>query len=111
MNLTLSPQRGLFGQLETTISVSGDTIIVDGTTFDLSAVPDGGEATPEGVHPFVGTITRQGGVIHATVRIRLDGTAEREQPSDPAHWILEGAEGPVELPIIRIPEPEEEDEV
>ena len=111
MNLTLSPQRGLFGQLETTISVSGDTIIVDGTTFDLSAVPDGGEATPEGVHPFIGRITRQGGIIYATVRIRLDGMAEREQPSDPAHWSLEPVEGPVELPIIRIPEPEEEEEV
>ena len=111
MNLTLAPQRGLLGHPETAIVVSGDTIIVDGTAFDLAAVPEGGEATPEGVHPFVGTITRLSGVIHATVRIRLDGMAEREQPSDPAHWILEGVEGPVELPIIRIPAPEEEDEV
>ena len=111
MNLTLSPQRGLLGQPETIIVVSGDSIIVDGTAFDLSVVPEGGEATPEGEHPFIGTITRQGGIIHATVRIRLDGMAEREQPSDPAHWILEGVEGPVELPIIRIPEPEEEEEV
>ena len=109
MNLSFSPQRGLLGQQETTIVVSGDTIIVDGTAFDLSAVPEGGEATPEGVHPFVGTITRQGGVIHATVRIRLDGTAEREQPSDPAHWVILGAAGPVEIPAIRWPEPQEED--
>lgn len=111
MNLTLSPQRGLLGQPDTTLTVSGDTIIVDGTTFDLSAVPEGGEATAEGAHPFTGTITRLGGVIHATVRIRLGGMAERDQPGDAAHWILEGAEGPVELPIIRIPEPEAEDEV
>ena len=111
MHLTISPMRALPGQEETTILVQGDTITVDGTAFDLSAVPEGGEATPEGVHPFVGTITRQSGLIHATVRIRLDGTAEREQPSDPAHWSLEPVEGPVELPIIRIPEPEEEEEV
>jgi hypothetical protein len=39
------------------------------------------------------------------------GSGSTAPPSDPAHWILENAEGPVELPIIRIPEPEEEDEV
>jgi hypothetical protein len=79
--------------------------------YDLSPVPEGGLAEPEGEHPFVGEITREGGVIHATVRVSLDDTAAPHQPVDPAHWILEGAEGPVELPIIRIPEPEEEDEV
>jgi hypothetical protein len=50
-------------------------------------------------------------VIHATVRVVLGDSAAPHQPVDPAHWILEGADGPVELPIIRIPEPEVEDDV
>jgi hypothetical protein len=111
MHLMLSPMRGLPGQKETAILVSGDTVTVDGVAFDLSPVPEGGLAEPEGEHPFVGLITREGGVIHATVRVMLDDSAAPHQPSDPAHWILEGAEGPVQLPISRIPEPEKEDEV
>jgi hypothetical protein len=110
MHLMLSPMRGLPGQKETTVVVSGDTIIVDGTTYNLSAVPEGGLAEPEGEHPFVGAITRRDAVIHATVRVALDDTTAPHQPADPAHWIREGAEGVVELPIIRIPEPEEEDQ-
>ena len=110
MHLTLSPMRGLPGQKETAVAVAGDTITVDGVAYDLSPVPEGGEAEPEGEQPFVGLITREGGVIHATVRVSLADTAAPHQPMDPAHWILEGAEGVVELPIIRVPEPEEEDE-
>ena len=108
MNLTFSPQRGLLGQPETAIVVSGDTIIVDGTAFDLSAVPEGGEAEPEGEHPFAGKITRQSGKIHASVRIILGETADPRQPTDLAHWSLEAADGPVDLPILRRPERDEE---
>ena len=109
MNLTLSPQRGLLGQPETAIVVSGDTIIVDGVAFDQTPVPEGGEATPEGDHPFVGTVTRLGGVIHATVRVALGDTAKTHQPADPTHWVILGAVGPVEIPVVRWPEPQEED--
>lgn len=102
MRLTLSPQAGLPGQPETAISVSGDTITVDGEPYDLSAVPNGGEATPQGEgHPFVGRITRQDGVIHCAVRVQLDGTAADHQPVDPAHWIIEDADGEVVIPAVR----------
>ena len=102
MHITLSPTRGLPGQPETTIIVSGDVITIDGTAYDLSAVPEGGEATPEGDgHPFCGRITRQDGVINATVRVRLDDTAFNYQPVDPTHWVVPNASGPVIIPAIR----------
>ena len=110
MKLTLSPQVGLPGQPETEITVSGDTLTVDGTPYDLSAVPEGGEATPQGDdHPFTGKITRVDGVIHCGVSVRYDDTAERHQPTDPAHWIVDVSSGPVTIPVIRKPVEEEVD--
>lgn len=108
MHLILSPMRGLPGQSETTVTVAGDNITVDGVAYDLSPVPEGGLAEPEGEHPFVGAITRQRGMIHATVHVALGDTAAPYQPADPAHWILEGAEGVVELPALRRMDPKEE---
>lgn len=102
MHITLSPQRALPGQPETTIFVNGDTITVDGTLYDLSAVPEGGEGIPKGEnHPFVGRISREGGTIRATVRARLGENAEPDQPADPAHWIIPEADGAVSIPAIR----------
>lgn len=107
MYLTLSPVRGLPGQPETTISVTGDVITVDGTPYDLSAVPEGGIATPEGDHPFVGTITRENGTIRAAVRVILGDDAAFDQPTDPAHWLITDAAGLVAIPATRRPAPEE----
>jgi hypothetical protein len=106
MHLILSPQRGLPGTHETTVTVAGDTLIVDGVAYDLSQVPEGGRAEPEGEHPFIGAITRQGGVIRATVRVVLGDTAEAYQPADPAHWTIPEAEGEVEISALRRPPPE-----
>lgn len=103
MHLILSPQKGLPGQPETMVSVAGDTITVDGTAYDLSAIPDGGEATPGGDdHPFASSITRENGVIHATVRVVLGSDAATDQPTDPAHWTIPNADGPVIIPAVRI---------
>ena len=101
MKLTLSPQVGLPGQPETTIHVAGETITIDGTPYDLSAVPEGGEATAEN-SPFVGKITRVGGVIHCTITARLGDTAADDQPDSP--WIIEGASGSISIPAARKPE-------
>lgn len=102
MHLTLSPIRGLPGQTETALSVAGDVLTVDGIAYDLGAIPDGGEATPEGDHPFIGTITREGGVIHATVRVILGDAAAPDQPDSP--WIVASASGAVTIPAARIEE-------
>jgi len=101
MNITLSPIRGLPGQPGTVLSVSGDTLDVDGTAFDLSPVPEGGQATPEGDHPFIGPITRVDGEIACTVRVILGDDAALDQPRDPAHWIVAVASGAVEIPYLR----------
>ena len=101
MHLTLSPQVGLPSQPETTIHVSGDIVTIDGSPYDLSPVPEGGEATAED-SPFVGTITRVGGVIHATVLVRLGDTAASDQPDSP--WVIEDAAGMVGIPAARKPE-------
>ena len=97
MILTLSPQAGLPGQPETVISVARDVLTIDGTDYDLSPVPDGGEGKWPG-SPIVGIITRQDGTIHATVIVQLDATAAPDQPDSP--WIVE-ADGPVAIPAVR----------
>lgn len=100
MKITLSPQRGLPGQPETALHVSGDTVTVDGAAHDFSAVPEGGaQDAPDA--PFEGAITREGGMIHATVRVILGDDAASAQPTDPAHWIVEVTDGPVTIPALR----------
>jgi len=104
MHLTLSPTRGLPGQPETALSVAGETLTIDGTPYDLSVIPDGGEGWPEGETPFIAPIIRQDGVIRATVIVRLGDDAAPDQPTDPAHWIVTAQDGPVLIPAIRKPQ-------
>jgi hypothetical protein len=104
MHLSLSPQFGLPGQADTTLHVAGDVLTIDRADYDLSPVPEGGQGWPEGDTPFVGPITRTGGVIHATVIVRLGDTAAPDQPADPAHWVIPDAQGDVTIPAIRLAE-------
>lgn len=104
MVLTLTPARGLPGQAETVLSVKSDTLTVDGTRYDLSEVPEGGLAMPTGEHPFVGTLTRINGAIHATVRVVLGDTAAPTQSGDP--WVVEVKSGQVTIPALRVAETE-----
>ena len=100
MHLTLSPQMGLPGQSETTIAVDGDTLILDGTPYDLSPVPEGGDGEwPDS--PLIGRIRRVGGVIHATVLVWLGDTAASDQPGSP--WVTPDAQGAVAIPAARLP--------
>jgi hypothetical protein len=99
MILTLSPISAF--RPETTIFVLGDVLTVDGIPYDLSPVPEGGEGWPEGDHPFVGPIRRDGGAIHATVRVFLGPTAAPDQPDSP--WTVEAGDGPVAIPCARTP--------
>lgn len=101
MQLQLNPVTVLSGRPETTLSVKGDTITVDGVDYDLSAIPEGGEATAQGDHPFAGPITRAGGVLNVPVRVVLGPDAEHRQPTDPAHWRVEAPDGPVTIPATR----------
>ncbi|UWQ31301.1 hypothetical protein K3555_11840 [Leisingera sp. M527] len=101
MKVTCICVAGLPGQPETNASVSGDVLTYGGTAFDLSEVPDGGFAEPEGAgHPFIGRIERINGELHVQLRwIYSDATAERVQPAVPPTFTV--ASGPVPDPIVR----------
>ncbi|UWQ76839.1 hypothetical protein [Leisingera sp. M658] len=103
MKVTCICVAGPPGQSETSASVSGDVITVDGVPYDLSAVPDGGFAEPEGEnHPFIGRIERINGELHVQLRwFFFEATAEPDQPVVPP--TLTVASGPVPDPIVRKP--------
>lgn len=105
MHLTLDPQQGLPGQPEMSIHVAGDVITIDGTPYDLSAVPEGGEGWPEGESPFIAPITRQDGVLHVTIIARLHDSAVSIQEGP---WVIENALGDVTIPAVRIAQEAEE---
>jgi hypothetical protein len=103
MILRLHLTAGLPGDAETEASVAGDVLTVDGHAYDLSAVPEGGEAMPQGLqHPFIGPITRFAGEISAALVWRYDAeTAEAEQGS--VHPVAIVSKGPVPDPVTRRP--------
>ena len=98
MHLTLSSQVGLPGQPETTLHVMGDVITIDGTPYDLSPVPEGGEGWPEGDTPFIGPITRQGGVLRVQIVARLGDDAAPDQAGP---FVINDASGDVVIPAAR----------
>ncbi|WP_291732353.1 hypothetical protein [Leisingera sp. F5] len=103
MKVTCICVAGLPRQSETSASVNGDVITVDGVPFDLSEVPDGGFADPEGEnHPFIGRIERINGGLHVRLRWFYSGAAaEPDQPAvPPVFMVIIGA---VPDPIIRKP--------
>ena len=70
MKIELVPQVGLPGLPGSRIEIEGDVLVYDGVRYDLSPVPEGGEAiADEG--PFVGPITRRDGIICAKVIERV----------------------------------------
>lgn len=101
MKITTSPQSVFPSVPETTASVAGDVLTVNGIAYDMSAVPEGGEATPTGEHPFIGTITRTAGEIFATIRWTYDPGAVSDQPTDPAHYFATVTAGSVPSPIVK----------
>ena len=106
MKITCICIAGLPGQPETTASVNGDTLTVDGVAYDLSSVPEGGFAEPQGDHPFAGRIERTGGVLNLSLRWSYDAaTAEPIQPDEPP--VLTVSAGPLSDPITRLPQTEE----
>lgn len=92
---------------ETTASVSGDVITVNDVPYDLTAVPNGGYAEPEGDHPFKGRIERIGGELHLTLGWHYhSATAEPIQPAAaPVFSVIDGA---MPDPITRKPAPQPE---
>lgn len=104
MQIIITPEANLPGQPDDAVTVSGDTITVNGAPFDLSGIPEGGEATAGGAHPFTGPIRREGGTLIVPLRVRYDtSTAEPSQPRDWNHWTVTVESGALPDRVIRKP--------
>jgi hypothetical protein len=102
MKIILSP---IASDTDTIVSVDGLTITVDGIAYDLSVIPEGGDAQPGEGEPFIGTITRE----QVTIIYKYnDATAEPEQSTDWADYTFIDPVGEIPSPIVRKPEPEPE---
>ena len=105
MKIILSP---VSGYKTTTVSISDLVLTVEGTEYDLSIIPEGGQAEASEDSPFIGTVTRES----VTIRYEYDSMkAEPNQSTDWADYTFEVAEGEVPCPIRWKPEPEVEAEV
>jgi hypothetical protein len=96
-NITLSPTAS---NKNTIISVSGKTLTYDGTAHDFTALESGAEVNAES--PAIGLIKNVGGVIHITLEYHYDlATAEPEQSTDAADYIVELSNGTLQGVITR----------
>ena len=101
MQIILSPASGY---KTTSVSVSGLVITIDGTEYDLSIIPEGGQAEASEDSPFIGTVTRES----VTIRYEYDSMkAEPNQSADWADYTFEVVQGEVPCPIKWKPEPEQ----
>ena len=105
MKIILSP---VASNKTTIVSVIGLTVTVDGTEYDLSIIPEGGQAEASEDSPFIGTVTRE------SVTIRYEYDSSKAEPSQSNNWddyTFEVTGGEVPCPIKWKPEPEQEAEV
>ena len=93
MKIIISP---IASTKTTTVSVSGLTVTVDGTGYDLSIIPEGGQAEADENSPFIGTVTRD----KVTIRYEYDSMlAEPNQSTDWADYTFDVVSGDVPCPI------------
>lgn len=101
LTLILSP----VGDLpETSVSVLGSVLTVNGKAYDLSELPDG--ATAE--HPELRKVKRNGNNYECTVRLGLGPNAPYETRF-PKPIVLENHNGKIELPLYNAAPDEEEE--
>ena len=93
MKIILSP---IASYHTSTVSLSGLTLTIDGTAYDLSAIPEGGQAEATEDSPFVGTVTRE----QVTIRYYYDMfKAKANQSSNWDDYTFEVTSGQVPCPI------------
>lgn len=105
MKIILSP---LASNKTTSVSVSGLVLTIDGTEYDLSVIPEGGQAEASEDSPFIGTVT------HDSVTICYEYDSSKAEPDQSTNWAdytFEVVSGEVPCPIKWKPEPEQEVEV
>ena len=102
MKIILSP---VASNKTTAVSLSGLVLTIDGVEYDLSIIPEGGQAEASEGSPFIGTVTRE------SVTIRYEYDSMRAEPNQSANlddYTFEIVEGEVPCPIKWKPEPEQE---
>ena len=93
MQIILSP---IASNKTTTVSISGLTVTIDGNDYDLSVIPEGGQAEASEGSPFAGTLTRE----KVTVRYEYEShSAEPNQSTDWADYTFDVTAGDVPCPI------------
>ena len=93
MRIILSP---IASNKTTTVSISGLTVTIDGTDYDLSGIPEGGQAEAGENSPFIGTVTRE----QVTIRYGYDSQlAEPNQSTDWDDYTFDVTAGAVPCPI------------
>ena len=105
MKIKLSP---VASNKTTSALVSGLALTIDGTEYDLSIIPEGGQAEASEDSPFIGTVTRDS----VTVRYEYDSSkAEPDQSTNWDDYTFDVVEGEVPCPIKWKPELEQGTEV
>ena len=105
MKIILSP---VASNKTTTVSLSGLVLTIDDVEYDLSVIPEGGQAEASEDSPFIGTVTRD------SVTIRYEYDSMKAEPYQSTNWddyTFEVVEGEVPCPIKWKPEPVQETEV
>lgn len=100
IKINLSPVRS---DDETTVSIIGTVLTVNGTAYNLSELPD--EATAQ--HPELGKVTRRGDEYECSIRMGHGPNAPYETRF-PEPIVLENHNGPIELPRYDVVPEEEE---
>ncbi|RDL44700.1 hypothetical protein DN730_09975 [Marinomonas piezotolerans] len=91
MKIILSP---VASDHTTNVSLAGMILTIDEQDYDLSVIPEGGQA--EADLPFIGIVTRD----EVTIQYHYDSSlAEPSQPTDWADYTFELEEGEVPCPI------------
>lgn len=102
MKIILSP---VASNKTTSVSLIGLVLTIDGTDYDLSVIPEGGQAEASEDSPFIGTVTRD------SVTIRYEYGSAKAEPDQSTNWAdytFEVVQGEVPCPIKWKPEPEQE---
>ena len=93
MRIILSPQAS---DKTTEISVNGLVVKIDGVDYDLSQIPEGGQAEAEAESPFIGIVKRE----EITVKYCYESEkAELKQSTDIEDYKFEVTSGEVPCPI------------
>ena len=105
MKIILSP---VASKKTTSVSINNRVLTINGTDYDLSIIPEGGQAEASEGSPFIGTVTRDS----VTIRYEYESAkAEPDQSTDWGDWTFFVESGDVPCPIKWKPDPEQETEV